>query len=622
MLEALPVTFLNPGLLWLLPLAFLPILWHWRNRLKAGRLELPSLFLLRRALKKRRGRPAPTWLEALLEVLFLLAILLAFAHPMHRHFGPSVRRLVVFADVSPSLTGAHPAWKGELRRALRAWTESRAEAELAWSDWSHVRENLPPTPIDAGESLERVLGAAISDNGAPTFEEALAHFGGWKSEYLGESTAILFVSDFNLARFKGEGPLPADHFLALKLGERAPANALLPAPPRAGISFAGENATLSFRLQRRGEKSEVTVRLVDAGGTTRYVTAQTLTGDQPVETTLAFPQTKAGIFPLEFRLEEDGRETSRAWSLLRVQAPFPLALLPNDGSAAGRFLQAVFRHDIGRGNLIPDAGAETAVIASWRRPEELAAHRGRPTTLFLPPGLAPADVEEGLSRWLGAPVKVRKEKRSSGERPAASVRRPDGARLPQELAALASLSGWEELRFTAWYQLEPGGDCRTLLELDDGSPFLIRSRSAWIFAVGVDPASSGLARSPLAVPLLSLPVFASRPLPPAEFVLAEGAAAAGSPLLEDRRERLRNPVGVFSNVRGFTVINADPRELVGPAADLAAKFPRMKRVGADELGRGELARAWPGGRQILLLLALASLGGLLWISWKKRALEA
>jgi hypothetical protein len=609
----IPVSFLNPLLLWLLPLALLPILWHWRSRLKVGVLELPSLFLLRRALKRRRGRPAPTWLEALLEMLFLLALILAFAHPVHRHFGPSVTRLVVFADVSPSLESAHPAWKTELRRALRAWGESQTGAEVAWSDWSHVRENLPPTPIDAGESLDRLMDAAILDNGAPTFEEAATHFERWKSEYLAESTAILFVSDFNARRFKGEGPLGRGTQLALKLGKVENATAIATEAPLSGIRFSGENAALSFRLLRRGGKAEVTVRLLDAGGTTRYVALHPVDTERPVEATLSFPQSGAGVFPLEFRLEEDGREVARAWNLLRVQAPFPIALAPQDESPAGRFLQAVFRHDIGRGNLLPDPGAETAVVASWKKPEELADRRGRPTTLLLPSGMPLADLEEGLSRWLGVGVKVRKEKRSTGDRPAAFVRRPESARLPRELSALAALSGWEELRFTSWYQLEPTGDTRTLLELDDGSPFLIQSRSSYIFAVSVDPAVSGLARSPLAVPLLSLPVFASRPLPSANFALTEAAPPAGAPLLEDRRERLRIPVGVFSNAQGFSVINTDPLELMGPRGAVSTRFPLLKTIGAEELGRGELSRGLPSVRQWLLLLALGAMVGLGWI---------
>jgi hypothetical protein len=121
------MTFLNTGLLWLLPLAAIPIVLHLLTLFRLRTIELSTFrFLFDSYLQQRRRMKFLEALLAALRTLFLVLLILVVARPMIRHWndlfqvgGGGGREIVLLMDCSASM-GAETAGEPALERAKRA----------------------------------------------------------------------------------------------------------------------------------------------------------------------------------------------------------------------------------------------------------------------------------------------------------------------------------------------------------------------------------------------------------------------------------------------------------------------------------------------------------------------
>src|SRR5437868_12154404 len=101
------MTFLHPALLWLLPLAAIPILLHLLTLHRLKTVELSTFrFLFDSYVQQRRRMQFLEALLAMLRTLFLLLLVAAFGRPAIKHFsglffkGSSGREVVMLVDCS------------------------------------------------------------------------------------------------------------------------------------------------------------------------------------------------------------------------------------------------------------------------------------------------------------------------------------------------------------------------------------------------------------------------------------------------------------------------------------------------------------------------------------------
>src|SRR6516164_8778769 len=110
------MTFVNTGLLWLLPLAAIPIVLHLLTLFRLRTIELSTFrFLFDSYLQQRRRMKFLEALLAALRTLFLVLLILVVARPMIRHWndlfqvgGGGGREIVLLMDCSASM-GAETA---------------------------------------------------------------------------------------------------------------------------------------------------------------------------------------------------------------------------------------------------------------------------------------------------------------------------------------------------------------------------------------------------------------------------------------------------------------------------------------------------------------------------------
>ena len=105
------MTFVNSGLLWLLPLAALPILLHLLTLFRLRTIELSTYrFLFDSYMQQRRRMKFLEALLAFLRTLFLVALVLIVARPMVRHWsdlfqtGSGGREVILLMDCSACMT--------------------------------------------------------------------------------------------------------------------------------------------------------------------------------------------------------------------------------------------------------------------------------------------------------------------------------------------------------------------------------------------------------------------------------------------------------------------------------------------------------------------------------------
>lgn len=149
------MSFLAPGLLWLLPLALLPVVIHLLNRMRHRTVRWGAMmFLLAATRESTRHARLRQWLILACRCLALAALLLALARPLvGSWFGGGGPELVlVIADRSASMERRVPGQDRSLREALLAAAQERLSGaglgvRLAVLDTAEAR-----TPSDVADA--------------------------------------------------------------------------------------------------------------------------------------------------------------------------------------------------------------------------------------------------------------------------------------------------------------------------------------------------------------------------------------------------------------------------------------------------------------------------------------
>ena len=104
------MNFLNLGLLWVLPLAAIPVILHLLTLQRLKTVDLSTFrFLFDSYIQQRRRMKFLEWLIAFLRTLFLLLVVFAVARPVIKHWdalfggGGSGRNIVLIIDGSASM---------------------------------------------------------------------------------------------------------------------------------------------------------------------------------------------------------------------------------------------------------------------------------------------------------------------------------------------------------------------------------------------------------------------------------------------------------------------------------------------------------------------------------------
>ena len=125
------IVFQTPGLLWLLPLAATPVLFHLFFRVRARKLAFPALlFFLAANPRMGARRKLREWLTLAFRCLALLCILFALPRPMLRGTGSASPILLVLIDDSASMAASSPTGESRLDRAISGATALLADKAI------------------------------------------------------------------------------------------------------------------------------------------------------------------------------------------------------------------------------------------------------------------------------------------------------------------------------------------------------------------------------------------------------------------------------------------------------------------------------------------------------------
>ncbi|MGE0142497.1 MAG: BatA domain-containing protein [Planctomycetota bacterium] len=155
------LTFLQPWLLWALPLAVVPIVIHLLNRRRFQTRRWAAMeFLLRAMERNRRRMRMEHWLVLLLRVLAVLFLVFLVARPRFdgSAFGADVIHHIVCVDDSPSMAtrgNSGDAMDGA-RRAVRTLAESFTRLRPG-DVFSLVSASSPDRPLIAGVPTDASL---------------------------------------------------------------------------------------------------------------------------------------------------------------------------------------------------------------------------------------------------------------------------------------------------------------------------------------------------------------------------------------------------------------------------------------------------------------------------------
>jgi hypothetical protein len=275
------MSFLHPLLLWLLPLAVIPILLHLLTLHRLKTVELSTYrFLFDSYVQQRRRMQFLEALLAMLRTLFLLVLIFLICRPIVKHWNQlfrtgSGREVILLVDCSASMkaqTGGVAALERAKRAALAlvdhlgpddrlTLVRVTARAEEVFSrfarDAGPLREKIEglkasPARANFYTALEQVLGSETTRRGKPlvyVFTDCQAS--GWRE-----------VRDQGLER---QLP-PGGQLLIVNVGSQETAGnlAVLGDAPRRNHVIAGLPLELQPRVVNysRSENADATVRII------------------------------------------------------------------------------------------------------------------------------------------------------------------------------------------------------------------------------------------------------------------------------------------------------------------------------------------------------------------------
>ena len=563
--------FLHPFWLWLAPLAVAPWLWLWIRRSAGETAVMPTLFFLRNDADRASRRRWPPWVEALLESLLILTILIAAAEPGGAPATLGVHHWYIFVDNSPSLFAARGprTTRSEMLKRLR---ELRAVVPAEWTlfDWEDVELGTLPPGLSTESDFEGFLQHQKVTSTEADPRNLLAYFNRHADFFFSASARTLLFTDERFLRLAPRLDWPR----RLEVPDFSPQESLTwltldDDSPRS--LFEGGTVHPRVRLCHEGSAVEGDLRLVDDLGQMRFTEAVRLRGDTSREFEVPLDWTSPGWHGIEAGWAEGADVPMRRWAVWRVFAPWRIAL--DGGPSEVEAVRTLLAADLAAGHIALDEAAPLRIALDPER-----ARPGRATLIFLPnriqaDRLAGHLLRLGAGRW---PV-------SPPPEPSTVFFSDRGA--PDFLKSLAQLapSTW---RPKAGQKLS---EAPSLWADRGGQPILWRAGDHLV--AGLDPdAGSGTLRHAAAIGFLTECL--------AELAGSLGAKQDSTPGAVWRGQ---NGEGLYTNGAGFCTVRQRPLD-------------RWMDVGAEKKRRPEGPRPTAAN--------LANTGGASWSGWGTIALAA
>ena len=489
---------LVPGMLWFLPLALLPVVFHLFLRLRRQARIIPSLmFFLAADPHLHARRKLREWLVLALRCLALAALIMALSRPQWRGVGGSGGdvTVVLVLDNSASMATVDREGRSRLQRAVAA-AQAIAEDESVRRAGLALTVPDPAVVLPAGLSEDRAvwrsaLDAVRSTHASGRPDAALARAADWLSHDLTGLAEIHVFTDAQAAEWGG-----AREALVLPSSVRLLVHRIGDDQEAAG-DVALEGIERPRRIPVAGRPYPLVVLLRNFAARPRDVTLCLAVGSgETVRRSLQLPAGARLRVPVSLRAE-GGRDfqarawlegdaasaAAEGWLTAPVTSDTPVwmvgraeefgllgeALSPG-GDAA---LSGVLAQSVVLGRLRDVVAVDPAVVAisgavelAPERSQALRDYVERGGTLLLAPGAL--DRRITLPTWCGvtaAPGALR----PTGMTLAPQV--PD-AELWEDLRSPEGTVAMTPLRALNWLRLEASAG-RSLLLAEDGSTALV-----------------------------------------------------------------------------------------------------------------------------------------------------
>lgn len=526
------MTFLRPGMLWLLPLAAIPVLIHLLNRMKYHRLGWAAMAFLRateqRAVRRARLRQV---LLLVVRTLLLAAALLALARPsirggLARYLGQRPVVAVVL-DASASM-GRGRADGSPFDRAKRFAAEAlaglprraRAIAGTAGGTWQSPFE-APVTNLDA---VSRAILESRPTEAAGNVPLALSRAAESVSPDAG---TIIFLTDCQATDWRAEdagawagarsalGRVRRPVVIVVRAASLPDRNlAVISVRTEPGIVLAGRASRLVATVAAEGEDRDeggarVRLYLDDAlVGSTRVAVAP----GRPGEAAFEMPPLPPG--PHAVRVELDGDDMpadDSRFALLDVLDELPVLVVCPESRTADYVVKAL-RPPSGTSPFAPrqvrpedlareDLGDVAAVFLLGTPPTDptaagaLQEYVRAGGLLMVFPDTRSAAAAWGILETAG--VRVIGRRSAQSEEP---IRVVWTSPLHPVTATLAD-EGAGRVEIEALLQFEVAAPAEVLARTSTGDPFLVRATVGqglmYLFAVSADTEASNLPLTPI-----------------------------------------------------------------------------------------------------------------------------
>lgn len=631
----MPLSFLHPGLLFGAAAAALPVILHFLSRRRVRRERFSDLrFLAQAQSRQARSLGVRRWLLLLLRVLALLAIVGGTAGPrwggLAESTGAGSFLFVVDASASAGARrGAGTVLDGELADAAAMIRQLPSGATVQVIAAGGRTEALFGDWLPAGEAAAGALAGLTAGEGAFDLAAVLREATRQAARAPGAPVDLVLLGDL-----QGVAADPAALEAAGALRRaRATRFLLREVVPDGGAQGGVVEVRPPARALRPGETAPVQATVVPARTGQpftleldgRAVAEAVATGPagQPQTISFAVAVPGPGLHAGWVRKESDVMPADdRRPFVLSVPAGIPVALVhgpdrPGDGAAGRggwRFLAEALAPGGAPGpfsvrpqvsDLVTTGELASAAVVALVDPEPLgrAAQEALTGRLRAGGGVLLAAADPLTVSYLNASL-LPALGLAAGAQPRAATGEGLHARLVDPshplLAGLDETARrtLEDIRWRRWLAVGAGGG-RVVLELTGGQPLLVEREEGEgrvaLLATDLSAEASGLARSPMAVPLLQR--LASW------LGGGTGRDGAADVLVGQEirvRPRREAPASALSDVGALTVAGPAPGQVRAADLEWRGESPVLGAGPADRAGFA----AFLAGRDTLGLVAV------------------
>ena len=581
------MAFVSPFFLYALPLALLPVLWHFIIRRETGRDTIASLYFMEKIYGTRSRRLLfSNWLELFLEVLFISFLILSFAKPYFQ--GQHPHRFYLCLDNSAS---SFETVKDRIEAGLLDdfWATVDDSSQVFFFDLSFVGRDEPPREVG---NKKEFLNAFFTSTSIEKSKVNMSHLDQYLADWVlapSREGPLILISDLKKNHFNRASRLPNLRVHYYDIDSHRDQVTFSLRPSAKTLQFIGEEIDLTLLAQTTKHPRSVSLEILE-DEESLFVEEITLrAAREKISLPLRFEE--PGYHHLRVTLTYKNAVTKREVTQEDFYTLFiaePIDLYLQSSKRTFFLLKKMFSLDVERGHinlgdkqtLYREAPPDVALVTSYQYPNALSWLSDTPLMLFVPKGVDIKALNDFLQYHFSVTFNVTHRLFSSASTDTSKVT----ANLPGAFELLNNVANINNLNLEGEINVQSLGG--GVISRYNGGSFLTFDKKLVLYGFDAEAKDSQFLQSAVGLSFIYQSILHLLKPFAIQHIFSGDNLGEGvfTPVVLPAEDAFNQAGGVYSNIQTFLNVHPQLEEWNAPQADLKEVFALATSLNNQDLG--------------------------------------